>query len=86
MGPDQNGHFNNLYAGTEFYKSPGAPPTYTGNWAKQLSKVIQDYPTQTFVRITGPTTASIAELVSLKNLKTMTLDTFIERINTTKDL
>jgi len=86
MGPNQNGHFNNIYAGTEFYKPVGATPTYTGNWVKQLSKVIVDHPQQRFIRIMGPTTATIPDLINLKNLEFMPMDTFLERINTKKDL
>lgn len=86
MGPNQHGKFNNIYAGTEFYKPVGAAPTYTGNWVKQLLKVISDHPQQMFIRVMGPTTASISDFVNLKNFQTMDLDTFVERINTKKDL
>jgi hypothetical protein len=68
MGPTSAQTFNNLYAGTEFYKPAGATPTYTGNWIKQISRVIADYPRTRFFRICGPTTARIPELESLKNL------------------
>ena len=86
MGPDTTGKFNNVYASTEFYKALGAPPTYTGNWAKQLSKVMSDCSQQRFIRVIGPTTAGIPELENIKNLTFMTMDTFLERINTRKDL
>jgi len=86
MGPNQHGHFNNLYAGTEFYKPVGATPTYTGNWAKQLVKVISDYAKHRFIRVMGPTTSPIQELENIRNLETMPLETFLERINTKKDL
>ena len=86
MGPDQTGKFNNIYANTEFYKPLGAAPTYTGNWVKQLTKVLADHPHQSFVRVMGKTTAPVPELEKLKNLTFMTMETFVERINTTKDL
>jgi hypothetical protein len=86
MGPTQNQTFNNLYAGTEFYKSADATPTYTGNWIKQICKVITDHPRTKFFRLCGPTTARISELESLKNLDHWELSAFLERINTQKDL
>jgi hypothetical protein len=86
MGPDIQGKFNNVFAGTEFYKSMGAAPTYSGNWIKQLIKVVQDFPNQTFIRVVGATTASISELATVKNLEHMPMASFLERINNRKDL
>lgn len=86
MGPNPQGQFNNVYAGTEFYKPIGAAPTYTGNWAKQLVKVVSDHPRNQFVRVMGATTAVLPELENLRNLDNMPMDTFLERINTKKDL
>ena len=86
MGPNQHGQFNNVYAGTQYYKPMGAAPTYTGNWTKQLIKVISDHPNQQFVRVMGATTATISDFINVKNLTNMTMDTFLERINTGKDL
>jgi len=42
MGPTTANTINNLYAGTEFYRDSNAPPTYTGNWTKQLTKVMTE--------------------------------------------
>jgi hypothetical protein len=75
-----------VYAGTEFYKSAEATPTYTGNWIKQICHVITDYPRTRFFRICGPTTARISELDALKNLDHWDLTAFAERINNKKDL
>jgi hypothetical protein len=86
MGPDTQGKFNNVFAGTDFYKDIGAAPTYTGNWVKQLTKVIQDFPNQKFIRVIGATTASISELATVKNLEHMLMTSFLERINNEKDL
>ena len=86
MAPDQSGRFNNVYAGTKYYKPIGATPTYTGNWIKQLIKIMDDHPDQQFVRIMGATTAMISEFVNVKNLSAMPIETFLERINTGKDL
>jgi hypothetical protein len=86
MGPNQHGQFNNVYAGTQYYKPMGAAPTYTGNWTKQLIKIISDHPDQQFVRVMGATTATIPDFANVKNLTNMAMDTFLERINTGKDL
>jgi hypothetical protein len=86
MGPDQNKQFNNIYAGTDFYKPAGSLPTFTGNWIKQLTKITGDFPLVQFVRVCGPATAIIPELGQIKNLQHLPLDTFLDRINNKKDL
>jgi hypothetical protein len=86
MGPTVVGKFNNVYAGTEFYKPVDANPTFTGNWIKQLSTVIRDFASVEFVRVCGATTADIPDFHPLTNLKNMPIDEFALRINTSKDL
>lgn len=86
LGPNINGKFNNLYADTEFYKTTGAHPTFTGNWIKQLTQVTQDFPNHQFIRVAGDTTADIQELNNLPNLKHLPIATFLQRINNGKDL
>jgi len=86
MGPDKQGKFNNVYAGTEYYKEVGATPTFTGNWVKQLAKIMTDYPNREFIRVYGETTAKIPEFDKISNLQHITLATFLERINNRKDL
>jgi hypothetical protein len=85
LGPTSENRFNNLYAGTDFYKPQGAMPTFTGNWVKQMVRVIQDYKHTQFVRLYGETTARIPELEPLRNLAHESLTTFMDRINTEKD-
>lgn len=86
MGPTSNNFFNNIYADTEFYKMSTQPPTFTGNWIKQLTKITQDFPLINFIRLVGPTTTRITELESIKNLEHQDLTTFTDRINNKKDL
>jgi len=86
MGPSSENRINNLYAGTEFYRRIDAPPTYTGNWIKQVCRVTQDHKICKFIRIVGPTTAKIQEFDAHANLSSLALDTFIDRINNKKDL
>jgi hypothetical protein len=81
MGPTENQQFNNVYAGTEFYKMPTAMPTFTGNWVKQLIQIVQDFPQTEFVRIYGTTTAKIAQFSTVPNLKFMTLLEFLNQLS-----
>jgi hypothetical protein len=86
MGPTENKGFNNIYADTEFYKTSQQPPTFTGNWVKQLRQIITDHPQVCFFRVYGTTTADIPELRTLKNLEHLDLAIFLDRINNGKDL
>jgi hypothetical protein len=85
LGADQFGMFNNVYAGTEYYKKASAPPTYTGNWVKQLITIANDFKTIEFVRIAGLTTAEIDKFDTVPNILHMPLEQFVDRINNTKD-
>jgi len=86
MGPDTDGKFNNVYASTKHYKPHGATPTFTGNWARQLRKIMQDFHQCQFVRVVGATTTIISDLDGLKNLAHLPISEFLERINTGKEL
>lgn len=86
MGPDSNRRFNNIYAGTEYYKPKDSNPTFTGNWIKQLQKICEDFSSTRFIRIYGPTTAKIAELDAIKNMEHRDLIWFQQRLNSEKDL
>tara|TARA_R110000868_G_scaffold208_1_gene2015 strand:+ start:930 stop:1517 length:588 start_codon:yes stop_codon:yes gene_type:complete len=86
MGPTANQKFNNVYAGTDFYKRPDAAPTYTGNWVKQLCAISQDFPQTNFIRVCGPTTADIRELKLFNNLVHIPVQMFIDRVNTGQEL
>jgi hypothetical protein len=86
MGPSPNNTINNIYAGSEFYKRADAPPTFTGNWVKQLTKIMGDHRQVSFVRVHGTTTAHIAQFDNINNLTKLDLDVFMDRINNKKDL
>jgi hypothetical protein len=85
MGPVSN-HFNNVYADTEFYKKSSAPPTFTGNWARQLTQIMRDFSNTAFVRVMSVTTAPVADFADVRNFRTMSMEDFQNRINNTKDL
>ena len=86
MGPVAGNKFNNLYAGTEFYRAIDATPVFTGNWIKQILTIAKDFPKTQFVRVQGTTTATISEFDLVKNLQHLPLSTFVDRINNQKDL
>jgi hypothetical protein len=86
MGPTEKNQFNNIYADTEFYKTSTHPPTFTGNWVKQIREITTDFPQINFYRVCGQTTARLSELEGLKNLHHLDLALFIDRINNEKDL
>ena len=86
LGPTANKTINNVYAGTEFYKPITAAPTYTGNWIRQLVRIMNEHRQTRFVRVMGATTAHIAEFDAVQNLTYLDLATFVDRINKQKDL
>jgi hypothetical protein len=86
MGPTVNKKFNNVYAGTDFYKTADSVPTYTGNWIKQLSAIVQHFPQTTFVRVCGATTADLRELQMFHNLLHLPMQMFLDRVATGQDL
>lgn len=86
LGPTPDQRFNNIYAGTEFYKPKDSHPTYTGNWIKQLTQILKDYPNTKFYRVFGPTTADIPALSKIQNLSNQDLHVMLDRINNKKDL
>jgi hypothetical protein len=86
MGPTATNRFNNVYADTEFYKKSSSNPTFTGNWVRQIVTVTRDFPNTSFHRVMGDTTADIAELAGIKNMRHMPMADFLTRINNIKDL
>lgn len=77
LGPDQHNKFNNVYAGTEFYKPIDSAQTFTGNWIRQITQITKNFPDRQFARVHGPTTAHIPELTHLNNLKHVTMGDFL---------
>lgn len=86
LGPSATGRFNNIYANTQHYKKASDHPTYTGNWTRQLATIARDFPHVEFVRVRGDTTAAVADFDTISNMKILSLEHFLERINTLKDL
>lgn len=81
-----DGQFNNVYADTEFYKKITDPPTFSGNWIKQIKQIADEYSNRRFVRVEGLESAFVPGFRDVANLQTMPMDRFQERINTRKGL
>jgi hypothetical protein len=86
MAPSSSMRFNNVYAGTEFYKSADAAPTFTGNWIRQLITIAGDFPTAQFIRVCGPTSADIKEFKNIENFDTIDIKLFLHRLDTNDGL
>jgi hypothetical protein len=81
MGPIAGNLFNNVYAGSDFYKAIDAVPTFTGNWIKQIKIITKDFSKKQFTRVVGPTTAAIPELENLPNLAHISIQKFLELLH-----
>ena len=85
LGADHQGLFNNIYAGTQNYKPENSGPTFTGNWLRQIQRIVRDHDHQSFVRVQGDTTARVPEFDHLGNLAAMPRDQFLTWLNTAKE-
>ena len=83
LGPDSANKFNNLYAGTEFYKPKNSVQTYTGNWIKQISTITKNFPKIQFIRVMGCTSAVIPDFAYIKNFHSLPLDKFMSQYGCT---
>lgn len=86
LGPDSNGRFNNIYAGTENYKPQGSEPTFTGNWTRQITRLMKEFHKQTFIRIMGATSCPIAAFETVPNFQHMDILDFLASINNQKEI
>jgi len=79
-----NGMVNNIYANTKFYKKDLDPPTYPGNWINQIIKLTEDFSTRQFWRIEGPESAFVPRFNKIQNMRIMSMDKFLEKVNTAR--
>jgi hypothetical protein len=86
MAPSSSNRFNNMYAGTEFYKALDAAPTFTGNWIRQIASIVGDFSTAQFIRVCGHTSADIKEFKNIGNFDTMDIKLFRHRLDTNDGL
>ena len=81
FGTQQGQQFNNVYADTQFYKNSSDPPTFAGNWIRQIRELCQAYPNRVFYRVMGESTVFVKDLNALENYKTMTVEQFTSSLN-----
>lgn len=79
-----NGQFNNMFADTQFYKKSMDPPTFSGNWIKQISQICEDFPNREFIRVMGIESARVQQFDSISNLRSMEILEFQTLLNTAK--
>lgn len=85
LGHNEQGLFNNVYAGTKNYKPQNSGPTFTGNWVRQIQRIVRDHDHQSFVRVQNDTTSRVPEFDRLGNLAAMSRDQFLTWLNTAKE-
>ena len=76
-----SGKFNNVYADSQFYKKSSEPPTFSGNWVKQVKKICDDYPDVQFIRVEGLESAFVPDLANVKNFKHLPITDFQTLLN-----
>lgn len=81
-----DGQFNNVFADTEFYKKITDPPTFSGNWIKQIKLIAEEYHTRRFIRVEGPESSFVPGFRDVANIQSMPIERFQEKINTLKGL
>ena len=79
-----NGVFNNVYAGTQFYKQELASQTFPGNWINQVVKLTEDFESRQFWRIEGPESAFVPQFNKIPNMRILSMDKFKEKVNTAR--
>jgi len=76
--------FNNVYVDTQFYKKELDPPTFAGNWVRQLVDLMEEYKHVNFTRVEGPESAFVKQFNKIDNMKILSMDSFLEMVNTAR--
>ena len=71
LGSVEGQLFNNVYAGTEHYKSSTDKATFGGNWFNQIMRIMQENPKRQFYRVITGQSREFDKLSSIPNLKLM---------------
>ena len=79
-----NGMFNNIYAGTQFYKKELDPPTFPGNWINQVVTLTKDFESRQFWRVEGPESAFVPQFSKIPNMRILSMYKFLEKVNTAR--
>lgn len=81
-----DGQFNNMYADTQFYKKITDPPTFAGNWIKQIKQVAEEFSTRSFIRVTGVNSAQTTVFSNVPNMRTVDREQFENQLNSRKGI
>lgn len=81
-----DGRFNNMYADTQFYKKITDPPTFSGNWIKQIRKITEDFSTRSFIRVVSTETAQTTLFNEVPNVRTTGREQFENQLNSRKGM
>jgi len=82
MSGTEDKKFNNVYAGTEFYKPFDSIPTYPGNWENQLYEILEKNQNSNIIRVVGNTSLVETKMDKLKNYSIIEMSKFLNMINT----
>jgi len=80
-GLDNGKLINNMYAGTPNYKKTTDTATYYGNWLKQTTKVIKEFPHINYFRVITQENFQPPELNNISNFKTIIVEDFKKMFN-----
>jgi hypothetical protein len=72
---------NNVYAGTEHYKSINDKPTVHSNWVRQFKRVFEDYPQTTYYRILPEHNYVPSDWEGVNNIQNISKETFYTMLN-----
>ena len=75
-----DGQFNNIYADTDHYKKITDPPTFAGNWIRQIRELAEEFHDRQFVRVQGPESAHVSVFNSIPNMGFLTTEKFRAQI------
>lgn len=81
-----DGQFNNLYADTQFYKKITDPPTFGGNWIKQIRQITEQYSTRSFFRVVGKESTHVPTFAEIPNMRIVDREQFENKLNSTKGM
>ena len=82
-GLDKGRMVNNMYADTLNYKKTSDRATFYGNWLKQTTITLNEYPKINYIRVIDRDGFIPKELVNIKNMKHIYVDEFMQIHNLT---
>jgi hypothetical protein len=67
-----------------FTKKELDSPTFPGNWIKQIIKLTEDFNSRQFWRVQGVESAFIPQFNKIQNMRILSMDKFLEKVNTAR--